>query len=204
MQCSAPSSLFHLPFYISPLPSPVKPAVRTFEDAYAFVLKHKIVTIFGSGTSPYPSLWDHVDLPEKQPGEKGWGPKVEAIWPWKNQLPATFPDEIFYGKIKGGLAVLVEMNYLRDVLYPEAHKPVQELPELARQTFAFIRVEPWDTTSLRNAVREETGCSKSRFDTALKHLQVSLNIARSNDPELDRDTWLTFKELYPDIVAARE
>ncbi len=176
--------------------------IRTFEDAYAFVLKHKIVTIYGSSKSSYPSLWDNVDLPDKQPGENGWGEKVSAVWTWKNQLPATFPDEIFYGKIQGGLAALVEMNHLRDVLYPAAHRPVDALPELAQTAFALVRVEPWDTTSLRNAVREETGCTKSRFDTALKHLQVSLNIARSNEPDLDRDTWLTFKELYPDIVAA--
>jgi hypothetical protein len=46
---------------------------------------------------------------------------------------------------------------------------------------------------------EEQSCSKSQFDTALKNLQISLNIVRSNDPGIERDTWLTFQEVYPDI-----
>jgi hypothetical protein len=52
---------------------------------------------------------------------------------------------------------------------------------------------------LRNAVIEEAGCSKSQFDTALKNSQISLKIVRSNEPEIERDTWLTFQELYPEI-----
>ena len=45
-----------------------------------------------------------------------------------------------------------------------------------------------------------SGCTKSRFDTALKKLQISLNIARSNDPSLKNDQWLAFSDLYPEIV----
>ena len=62
-----------------------------------------------------------------------------------------------------------------------------------------IRMEPWETGPLRKEVVEEMGCSKSQFDTALKNLQISMNIARSNDPSIERDTWLAFVELYPDI-----
>jgi hypothetical protein len=50
---------------------------------------------------------------ERQPGEKGWGQKGIAIWRWKNELPATYPEVIFYGKIPGGRAVLMSMDYLR-------------------------------------------------------------------------------------------
>ena len=60
-------------------------------------------------------------------------------------------------------------------------------------------MEPWETGPLRNEVIEEFGCSKSQFDTALKNLQITMNIARSNDSEIERDTWLAFLELYPDI-----
>ena len=63
----------------------------------------------------------------------------------------------------------------------------------------MIQAEPWETASLRNEMIEEYGCSKSQFDTALKNLQISLNIVRSNDPDIERDTWLTFQELYPEI-----
>lgn len=49
--------------------------VKTFKQAYGFVLNVKTCLIFGSKESTLPSLWDAVDLPERKAGEKGWGPK---------------------------------------------------------------------------------------------------------------------------------
>ena len=175
--------------------------ITTFEEACEFVLEKKICTIFGSKNSPYPSLWDNVGLSDEKPPEGGWSPKVSAIWTWKNEIPSTFPDEVFYGKVHGGDAVLMEMEYLRTVHYPKAFQPVSELGPLAQALFEHIRIEPWFTGDLRRAAMQEFGCSKSRFDTALKKLQVSLNIVRSNDPNLENDQWLPFADVYPDIVA---
>jgi hypothetical protein len=173
--------------------------IKTFQEARLLIQKLKICTIFASSKNELPSLWEHVDLPEKQPGEKGWGQKVEAIWNWKNRLPAEYPEEIFYGKIKGGSAVLMTMEHLRDVHFRSSHKWVEELSPLSVFVYEKIRIEPWETTSLRKEVMQEQGCTKSQFDSALKNLQISLNIVRSNDLAIERDSWLTFQELYPDI-----
>ncbi len=171
--------------------------IRTLEDARAFVLEVKICTILPSDKTDLTSLYEHVDLPEKQPGETGWGARMEAVWPWKNQLPAHYPDEIYYGKIKGGFAVLMEMNYLAATHFPAARQPVESLSRLAQQIYEKIRIEPRTTTALRQEMIGEVGCSKSRFDTALKKLQISLNIVR--EPAAEQDTWLPFSELYGDI-----
>jgi hypothetical protein len=173
--------------------------IKTFEEARLLIRELKICTIFESSKTELPSLWEHVDLPEKQKGEKGWGQRVTAVWNWKNRLPAEFPDEIFYGKIKGGFAVLMTMEYLRDFHFVSSYRPIGELNPLERHIFEMIRNEPWETADLRKEVIGERGCSKSQFDTALKNLQISLNIVRSNDPEIERDTWVAFQELYPDI-----
>jgi hypothetical protein len=173
--------------------------IKTFEEARLLIRELKICTIFESSKTALPSLWEYIDLPEKQKGEKGWGQKVTAVWNWKNRLPAEFPNEIFYGKIKGGFAVLMTMAYLRDFHFASSYRCVDELNPLAGHIFEMIRNEPWETTDLRKEVIEENGCTKSQFDTALKNLQITLNIVRSNDPEIERDTWLTFQELYPDI-----
>lgn len=173
--------------------------IKTFAEARYLIRELQICTIFESEKSGLPSLWEQIDLPEKQAGETGWGEKVSAVWDWKNRLPATFPDEIFYGKIKGGFAVLMTMDYLRNVHFASAYKPVEQLNRLCTHIFEKIRNEPWETTDLRQEIMEAHGCSKSQFDTALKNLQISLNIVRSNDPTIERDTWLTFQELYPDI-----
>lgn len=176
--------------------------ITTFEEARLLIRSLKVCTLFESSKTELPSLWEHVDLPEKQAGDTGWGEKISAVWDWKNRLPATFPDEIFYGKIKGGFAVLMDMDYLRDVHFAAAYRPVHELNPLAQHIYEKIWNEPWETGALRDEVLHEYGYSKSQFDTALKNLQISMNIARSNDPDIERDTWMTFQELYPEIWGA--
>jgi hypothetical protein len=47
---------------------------------------------------------------------------------------------------------------------------------------------------------ERFGCTKSRFEGALKELQITLNIVRANDPGLERDTWVRFEDLYLEII----
>jgi len=173
--------------------------IKTIEEAYQFVREVKVCTIFPSDKVGYTSLWEHVDLPEKQPGETGWGEKMTAVWTWKNQLPARYPNEIFYGKIKGGLAVLMEMDYMARDHFPKAYKDIQTLNHLAQNIYSNVVTEPWDTTSLRKVTMEETGCTKSQFDTALKNLQITMNIARLNGPQIERDTWVSFREMYLDI-----
>ena len=174
--------------------------IKTFEEACEFVAEKKVVTVFGSEGSPHPSLWDNVDLSEEKPKEGGWSPKVIAVWTWKNEIPNTFPDEFYYGKIPGGDAALIEMEYLKSEHYPEHYTPVSELDALSQGIYEFIKVEPSFTGPLRKLVMAEYGCTKSRFDTALKNLQISLNIVRSNDPKLKNDQWVLFSELYPEIV----
>ena len=175
---------------------PVK--VKTLEQALEFVLKVKTCLIFGSAKSALPSLWEEVDLPGRQPGQKGWGKKVEAIWAWKNELPAQFPDEIFYGKLPGGLAVLMCVKHLREQHYPAHHRAVSECSPLARRTYDLIRREPHTTAELRRALSPSGTISKSKVDGALVELQVTLNIVRSNAPDVKTDTWLPFAELYPE------
>jgi len=178
--------------------------IKTFDDAYEFVLEHKVCTVFGSRNSPYPSLWEHTGLSEKKPQAGGWSPKVVAVWDWKTRIPQTYPDEVFYGKVHGGDAVLMEMQHFRKEHYPEAFRPVSKLDALAQGVYNFIRLEPDYTGPLRKRAIAQLGCTKSRFDTALKKLQVSLNIVRANDPQLKNDFWLTMREAHLDIVLMHE
>lgn len=173
--------------------------VRTIAQARQFVKRVKICTIFSSDKVEYTSLWENVDLPDKQPGEKGWGEKMSAVWTWKAQLPAEYPNEIYYGKIKGGLAVLMDMDYMAGSHFTQAYKPVRDLNGLAQFIYEKVVPEPWDTTALRKVVIEEFGCTRSQFDTALKNLQITMNVVRLKDPRFEKDTWVPFRELYLDV-----
>ncbi|WP_221030367.1 AlkZ-related protein [Actomonas aquatica] len=178
---------------------PPRPTVKTREDALAYVQRIGVCTLFSSKGSGLPALWDVVALPAEGGGRTKWGARVEAIWAWKNELPAAYPDDVFYGKIKGGHAVLMSMDHLRDVHYPAAHQPVSACSELAQKLYDIIRVDPTETAELRTLAIERTRCTKSRFETALKQLQITLNIARTNDPDATNDRWVPWSEQYPDI-----
>ncbi len=172
--------------------------VTTLEEAFEFVQSVGICSIFSDKIKGVPSLWDAVALPDDQ-GKTKWGQRVEAIWQWKTELPAVYPDDVFYGKYPGGHAILTSMAYLRDEHYPKHRKPVEQCSELARAVYEIIRLSPNTTAEIRREAMELHGCTKSRFDTALKQLQTTLNVARSNEPDAKKDTWLPFAELYPDF-----
>lgn len=171
-------------------------AVKTLEDAYEFVQAVGICTLFSGKVKGVTALWDVVDLPESGGGRTRWGARVEAIWAWKNELPTVYPDDVYYGKVRGGHAALMSMEHLRKVHFPKFHKPVGECGELARKLFGLVRLNGGTTSEIRNEAMEQFGCTKSRFESAFKELQVSLNIVRLNEPDLTQDTWVPFAEVY--------
>lgn len=173
--------------------------VTTIEEAYEFVQEVGICTIFSGKVPGLQAFYDVVDLPERRGGRTKWGARMEAVWAWKTELPTFYPDDIFYGKIKGGHAVLMSMKYFRETHYPKNARSVESCKELAQQVFEIIRLSPGTTAEVRREALERYACSKSRFDTALKELQVSLNVVRLNEPDLANDTWVPFSELYGDL-----
>lgn len=177
---------------------------KTLEGALEFVQTVKVCTLFSNKVDGLPALWDFVDLPADGGGRTKWGARVEAIWAWKNELPATYPDEVFYGKIPGGLAVLMAMEHLRTEHYPKAHQPVSACSDLAQKVHEIIRLDPAETAEIRAMAMDRHSCTKSRFDTALKQLQVTLNIARDPEAGPGKDRWLTFGEAYPDFRVATQ
>lgn len=173
--------------------------LRTFEDAFQFVCDRKVCTVFGSDGSPYPSLWEHTDLSEAKPKTGGWSPKVMAVWDWKTRIPQTYPESVFYGKVAGGDAVLMEMQHFRTEHFPQAFRSVSSLDSISQAIYECVRLEPSYTGPLRKKVMQRVECTKSQFDTALKKLQISLNIVRSNDPQLKNDFWIPMREIHLDL-----
>jgi len=173
-----------------------RPTIRTLTQARAFVLRAGICGIFSDAKGTMPCLWNSVDLPERRPGETGWGQKVMAIWRWKNELPAKYPREVFYGKIKGGLAVLMSIEYLRNEHYPKHHRPLRDCSPLGRQLYDVIRLDPIVTGALREEMSIAGPSERNKFDRALQELQTTLNIVRRNSALDEKDTWVPFSEQY--------
>lgn len=175
--------------------------IRTLAQARAFVKRVGICGIFADVEGH--SLWDATDLPDRQPGERGWGQKVSAVWTWKNLLPARHPDEIFYGKVKGGKAVLMSMARLREH-YPQHHRPVRECSAVAQRIYHALKFDPMTTPELRRHLDMTHPPERNQFERGLKELQITLNIARRNSEEDENDTWVLFREQYLEIAESAQ
>jgi hypothetical protein len=66
---------------------------------------------------------------------------------------------------------------------------------LAQKIYGLICQQPHETMALRRESMGLFGRAKNQFGTVLKELQITLNIVRSNEPEIERDTWLPFQEI---------
>ena len=178
--------------------------VRTIEEARSFVEQVGVCAIFHDASGRLPSLWDAVDAPDKQPGEQGWGDKMGKVWNWKNELPARYPDAIFYGKLKGGRAILCTFDRLRKI-YRAQHRPLEQVSETARELYDIIRQGPIPNKELRRATglnrRDGGPAAKAQFDRALVELQVAMLIVRVNRTDVENDTWVTFEAQYPGLAA---
>jgi hypothetical protein len=179
-------------------------SIRTLEQAYGFVLQVRICGIFSDANTGLVSLWDVTDLPDRKKGEKGWGQKVSAVWRWKNELPAIYPDRIFYGKIPPGRAALMSLDYLRTEHYRNHHRPVNECSPLANQIYRLLRFDPMTTGEMRKEMEMTNRPERAKFDRALQELQITLNIVRRNSLQDEKDTWVLFKDQYLEVVRWHE
>ena len=93
------------------------------------------------------------------------------------------------------------LEHLAKEHYPKFHRPVEQCSPMARKIYALVKVEPMTTGALRSAVAQKDKALRAAFSKALVELQVTLNIVRSNAPEVESDTWLRFGELYPSIAS---
>ena len=71
---------------------------------------------------------------------------------------------------------------------------------MARDIYELARIEPLTTTVLRKAILKGDKTRKHAFAKALVELQVTLNIVRSNAPEITSDTWVRFDEQYRELL----
>ena len=73
---------------------------------------------------------------------------MEKVWSWKNELPVRYPDAIFYGKRRGGGAILCSMTALK-TLYAQQHKPLHALSDAAQRLYAFVAQNPVTNAELK-------------------------------------------------------
>lgn len=148
---------------------------------------------------PLISLWDVVDAPDKQPGERGFGERAGVVWRLKNDLPMNHPEEVFYGKLSGGRAMLCTLHRLRE-LYASQQRNSEDVGRDAQRLLEIIRLRPITNGELRLDAGFHQPSDRSRFERALQELQIGLLIARV---DVEPDTWFLFDSVYPGLMTAR-
>jgi hypothetical protein len=174
--------------------------VRSVEDARQFVQSVGLCLIFeekkrAAKAEQHTSLWDVVDAPDKQPGESGFGERVGVVWRLKNELPMTYPDEFFYGKLTNGRAMLCTLERLAEI-FTAQRQEIDDIGKDSRRLYEIIRLRPITSGDLRLDAGFHLPTDRSRFDRALQELQIALLIARI---DTDPDMWFLFDAAYPRV-----
>jgi hypothetical protein len=74
----------------------------------------------------------------------------------------------------------------------------------ANRIYQVIRFDPMTTGELRKEVDMTHRPKRAKFDRALQELQITLNIARRNSLDDEKDTWVLFSEQYLDVLRSHE
>jgi endonuclease VIII len=177
--------------------TPYTNTVHTLEEARDFVLTVGLCRVLYDPKGKLPTLWDALAFTGA--GPDAWGEKLAQVWALRQQLIATYPDQLFSGKIRGGHMVLMSMERLRQE-YARYHRPLEACSELAQQLYAIIAQGPIASLPLRQAADLVTRKDRGRFERALQELQSSFNIARSHGSD-SADVWGPFPQRYPQFAA---
>jgi hypothetical protein len=176
--------------------TPYTGTVHTLKEAHDFVLQVGLCGVLHDPKGKLPTLWDALAFTGD--GPDAWGEKLAQVWAVRAQLAATYPEQIFSGKIRGGRMVLMSMEKLGEQ-YARYHRPLEVCSELAQALYAIIAQGPISTPTLRQAAGLVTRKERGRFERALQELQSSFNIARS--PAADSgDVWVPFLQQYPQVA----
>jgi endonuclease VIII len=176
-------------------PTPYTGTVQTLEQGRDFVLKVGLCGVLHDPKGKVPTLWDALAFTTT--GPDAWGEKLAQVWALRQQLVATYPEQMFSGKIRGGRVALMSLERLQQE-YARYHRPLEACSELALQLYAIIVRQPIATQPLRQAAGLITRKDRGRFERALQELQSTFNIARS--PTSDSgDVWVPFLWQYPQL-----
>jgi len=171
--------------------------VHTLEEARDFIRTVGLAGVLHDPKGKLPTLWDALAFTGT--GPDAWGEKLAQVWALRQQLVATFPDQIFTGKIRGGRIVLMSMERLQQE-YARYHRPLEACSELAKQLYAIIARAPITTLRLRQTAGLVTRKDRGRFERALQELQTTFNIVRLSDAD-SADVWVPFLQQHPRLAA---
>ena len=146
--------------------------IKRIDRAARFIDNVGFALLFPKATVDLPSLWQAAsDLPPAEGGD-GWGPDMDRVWRWKDELPRR--GLAWYGEFVRGRKSFLSPSLLGD-LYPRAGSPDDfEDTALSRDAHRIARILLLDgaqsTAVLREALDIEGSRGAERFSKAVGEL----------------------------------
>jgi len=132
-----------------------------------------------------PSLWEATSDRAVGAAEHGWGPDMDKVWTWKDELPRR--GLAWYGEFVRGKKSFLSPALLQD-LYPREGRPddIEEGtfgPDAYRIARILLTSGPQPTSALREALDIEGRAGSERFAKAVGELGRALVITNFGTEE---------------------
>ena len=150
-----------------------------FVDDVGFAL------LFPKAGIELPSLWEATTDRPLHTAEHDWGPDMEKVWTWKDELPRR--GLCWYGEFVRGRKSFLSPTLLND-LYPRSGSPEDIAegtfsPEAYRIARILLSSGPQPTAALREALDVEGRAGAERFLRAVGELGRALVITNFGTEE---------------------
>jgi len=148
------------------------PPIKRIDRAARFVDDVGFALLFPKANVELPSLWQAASDRPLSEGEGDWGPDMDRVWRWKDELPRR--GLAWYGEFVRGRKSFLSRTLLGD-LYPRAGAP-DDFAEAAfsRDAHRIARIllldGPQSTAVLREALDIEGSRGAERFSRAVGEL----------------------------------
>jgi hypothetical protein len=146
--------------------------VKRIDRAARFIDDVGFALLFPKAAVDLPSLWQAASDRPLSEGERDWGPDMDRVWRWKDELPRR--GMAWYGEFVRGRKSFLSPALLGD-LYPRAGTPDDfEDAAFSRDAYRIARIllldGPQSTAVLREALGIEGSLGAERFSRTVGEL----------------------------------
>jgi len=161
--------------------------IGSIERAAAFIDDVGFALLFPKSGLAVPSLWDAVSDRTTASLPREWGPDIERVWGWKDELPDR--GLAWYGHMLFGRPSFLSKEML-GLLYPRDGKPgdfrdAGLSPDAGRIAEVLLSSGPTASATLRLAVGLDGKAGGNRFSKAIVELGRRLVVTHAGTEEMD-------------------
>jgi len=161
--------------------------IGSIERAAAFLDDVGFALLFPKTGLAVPSLWEAVSDRTAESLPREWGPDIDRVWGWKDELPDR--RLAWYGHKLFGRPSFLSKEMLR-LLYPRPGKPgdfrdADLSPDAGRIAEVLLSSGPTASATLRLAVGLDGKAGGNRFSKAIVELGRRLVVTHAGTEEMD-------------------